>query len=136
MGVEENFVQQDRENLEHASKHTCIFCKIVNGELPCHKILEDKDFLAFSDINPAGEGHTVVIPKKHIDTFLNLDNETSGIYVRFLQKTGRTLKEKYNADGFNLVLNNGKSAGQVVGHVHFHILPRKKDDGKRGLYVG
>jgi histidine triad (HIT) family protein len=114
----------------------CVFCKIVSGELPCHKILEDKYFLAFLDVNPAGEGHTVVIPKKHIDTFLNLDNETSGNYVGFLQKTGRTLKEKYNADDFNLVLNNGKSAGQVVWHVHFHILPRKKDDGKKGLYVG
>ncbi len=117
------------------NKSECVFCKIVKGEIPCHKIWEDENFLAFLDIEPAGEGHTLVIPKKHFRTLLDVEKEYSSKFIKFLQKVGKILIEKYKSDGFNIVLNNGKSAGQVVEHVHFHILPRKQGDGKKGFIL-
>jgi histidine triad (HIT) family protein len=114
----------------------CVFCKIVLGDLKSNKVWEDDYFLAFLDANPVGEGHTLVIPKKHFETFIDLDLETGRKYIEAIQKVGKLLMEKYDSDGFNIILNNGKSAGQVVGHVHFHLLPRKEGDGKRGIYVG
>ena len=114
----------------------CIFCKIAKGEIPAEKIYEDDFFIAFADANPVGEGHTLVIPKKHLDNFMDLDLETSEKYLETIKKVAQMLIEKHHADGFNLVVNNGKSAGQVVGHVHAHLLPRKKGDNKRGIFIG
>ena len=114
----------------------CIFCKICRGEIPCEKIWESEEFLAFADANPIGVGHTLVIPKKHFETLLDLDKEFSEKYISALQSVGKILMKKYNSDGFNVVLNNGQSAGQIVGHVHFHILPRKKGDNQQGIFIG
>lgn len=114
----------------------CIFCKIAKGEIPCHKVWEDENFLAMLDINPVGEGHTLVMPKKHFDDLMSLDKNLSSKYVEAIQKVVRILMEKYKGEGFNIVLNNGEVAGQVVKHVHFHILPRKKGDNKRGIFIG
>ena len=114
----------------------CIFCKIVKGEIPCEKIWEDENFLAFLDAHPIVEGHTLVIPKEHFEKLIDVDGETSSKYIGALREVGRVLIEKYSSDGFNVVLNDGKSAGQVVGHVHFHLLPRKEGDGKKGIFIG
>lgn len=114
----------------------CIFCKIVNGEIPAVKVWEDENFIAFADVKPVGEGHTLIIPKKHFDTLMDLDEGTSGKYLEAIKKTGEILMGKYNAEGFNCVLNNGEVAGQVVKHVHFHILPRKNGDNQRGIFIG
>ncbi len=114
----------------------CIFCKIIKGEIPSKKIWENENFLAILDVKPVGEGHTLVIPKKHFNNFLDLDAEISLNYINVLQKTTKILMNKYNATGFNIVLNNGKVAGQLVGHVHFHILPRKEGDNLRGIFIG
>ena len=114
----------------------CIFCKIVKGEFPCDKIFENENFLAFLDKNPAGEGHTLIIPKKHFNTFLDVDKKYSSEFMGFLQEVGEILLKKYEAEGFNVILNNGSAAGQEVNHVHFHILPRKDGDGKKGFYLG
>ena len=114
----------------------CIFCKIIAGKIPSVKIWEDENFVAFLDIKPIGEGHTVVIPKKDFDTLMDLNENTAEKYMGAIKKTGKILMKKYDADGFNSVLNNGKSAGQIVNHVHFHILPRKKGDNKRGVFIG
>ncbi len=111
----------------------CIFCKIAKGEIPAEKVWEDKEFVAFPDANPKGEGHTLVMPKKHFKTLIDLDENTSKKYLNIIKKTGEILMKKYNAEGFNIVLNNGEAAGQVVKHVHFHILPRKKGDNKKGI---
>jgi len=110
-------------------KEDCIFCKIVKGEIPCKKIWEDENFISFPDVNPLVKGHTLVIPKKHFEKLIDVENEISEKFISAIQKVGKILMEKYNCDGFNVVLNNGKSAGQIVPHIHFHILPRKKDDG-------
>jgi len=116
----------------------CIFCKIVEGGIPPGKgkVWEDRDFISFLDLNPVEEGHALVIPKKHVDSLVDLDEETSERYIGAIQKVGKILMKRYNADGFNLVLNNGKAAGQVVKHIHFHLLPRKEGDNKRGIFTG
>jgi len=114
----------------------CIFCKIVKGEIPCEKIWEDEDFIAFADVHPIAEGHTLVIPKKHFEKLTDVEEEIAQKYIMALQNVSNVLMEKYNSDGFNIVLNNGKSAGQVVPHVHFHMLPRKEGDNKKGIFIG
>lgn len=116
--------------------NNCIFCKIVNGEIVSKKIWENAEFVAFADIKPVGEGHTLVIPKKHFQTLIHLDEETSSKYINAIRKTGEKLMEKYGAEGFNIVLNNGEAAGQIVQHIHFHLLPRKTGDKKRGIFIG
>jgi histidine triad (HIT) family protein len=117
-------------------ENECIFCKIANGKLPCEKIWEDENFIAFLDKNPVGIGHTLLIPKKHFRTFLDVDENFSKKYIFALQNVGKILMKKYNSDGFNIVLNNGKNAGQVVNHVHFHLLPRREGDNQRGIFIG
>ena len=107
----------------------CIFCKIAKGEIPCVKIWEDENFLAFIDANPIAKGHTLVITKKHFDDLINVEKDFSEKYFEALKVVGELLMKKYGCDGFNVVANNGKSAGQVVNHVHFHIIPRKEGDG-------
>ncbi|MBU1252002.1 MAG: HIT family protein [Nanoarchaeota archaeon] len=110
-------------------ENDCVFCKIVRGEMPCHKIWEDENFLAFADANPVVEDHTLVIPKKHFSSLSDINEEICCGYIGAIKETGKILVKKCNADGFNVALNNGEAAGQVVNHVHFHIHPRKKGDG-------
>lgn len=113
----------------------CIFCKIAKGGVPAEKVFEDDSFIAFADVNLVSEGHTLIVSKKHFNTLMDLDEETSRQYISAIKEVGKILMKKYDADGFNLLLNNGKIAGQVVEHVHFHIIPRKKGDGiKDRLY--
>jgi histidine triad (HIT) family protein len=107
----------------------CIFCKIAKGEIPSAKIYEDKDFLAILDINPANKGHTLLITKKHRETLLDIDTAMLKKLMVTAQKLARNMADKLAPDGFNLFVNNGKAAGQVIPHLHVHIVPRYKDDG-------
>ncbi len=106
----------------------CIFCKIVNKELPCYKIYEDNDFLAFLDIQPIAKGHTLVIPKKHYSNFSKTPTEILAKIMPLVQKIGLAVQKATGADGFNIGLNNGSSAGQIIMHTHFHIIPRFTGD--------
>ena len=106
----------------------CIFCKIARGEIPCNKIYENDEFFSVLDINPAVKGHSLVISKKHFKTSLELPNTLGPDLLDCIKGTSIKLKEKYGAEGFNIVTNIGKVANQAVYHVHFHILPRKKGD--------
>jgi len=107
----------------------CIFCKIVAKELPCYKIYEDDDFLAFLDIQPISLGHTLIIPKKHYPTFLETPVEVLTQMTPVIQKVGQAILKATHADGLNFGLNNGPAAGQIIMHTHFHIIPRFNNDG-------
>ena len=106
----------------------CLFCQIINGEKPSHKVYEDENTYAFLDINPRNKGHTLVIPKKHRETFLDLkEKEVTSLFQK-VQKIAKAVKKATNAEGFNLLQNNEKAAGQIVDHVHIHVIPRYTED--------
>lgn len=102
----------------------CIFCKIINGEIPSYKIYEDENCLAFLDINPISDGHTLIVPKKHYDTFENTPIEEIEKLIGVIYKIAPKIKDAVNADAFRVTLNNGKEAGQIIFHTHFHIIPK------------
>jgi histidine triad (HIT) family protein len=106
----------------------CVFCKILSGELPCAKVNENKFCLAFLDINPATNGHVLCIPKKHYEFLTDVPEEELKELIIFTQKTGEAVQKAMNVNGFNILQSNHSDAGQVVPHVHFHIIPRKKGD--------
>ena len=107
----------------------CIFCMIAEGKIPSSKIYESDTVYAFLDLNPVHKGHTLVIPKKHAKDLLRLPPELGCDLVLAMQKVGRAVMEATGADGFNVIQNNGRAAGQEVEHVHWHIIPRFDGDG-------
>lgn len=105
----------------------CIFCKIVNGEIPSEKVYEDEKVLAFKDINPVTPIHVLIIPKKHFKDVLDVKEEDKEIIADLFQsinKIAKTLGIEKN--GFRIVNNCGEDAGQEVMHLHFHLLAGKK----------
>lgn len=106
----------------------CVFCKIIKGEIQAEKILETDNFFAIKDINPKTKGHSLIISKKHYNTLLDVPSSLFGEFFGAGKELAIKLLKEENAEGFNLVMNNHKVAGQLVPHVHLHILPRKKDD--------
>ncbi len=112
-----------------SASRDCIFCRIVQGEVPAHKVYEDDACLAFLDIAPLAEGHVLVIPKPHAETLDTVPPETAAHLGRVLPKLGAALRSVTGAAGFNVLQNNGTIAGQEVPHVHFHMIPRHDDDG-------
>ncbi|MBC8435226.1 HIT family protein [archaeon] len=107
----------------------CIFCKIAKGEIPSEKVLENDNFIVIKDINPMTEGHSLVIPKKHYTTFLDVPPSLFGEYMETAKEAVFILLKETKAEGFNLLMSNFKVAQQEVPHVHLHIVPRKKGDG-------
>jgi len=105
----------------------CIFCKIIKGEIPSHKIYEDEHVFAFLDINPVSEGHTLIVPKKHILRFADANDEDITKLFEGVKKVAKKIENISN--NYNLGINQGKLAGQVVDHLHVHIIPRYEDDG-------
>ncbi len=113
---------------------TCIFCKIIREEIPCHKIYEDKDSLAFLDIKPHALGHTVVIPKNHVETVFELSEwEAQELMIDVITVMNR-IKTVLAPDGFNVGWNHHPAGGQVVPHLHFHIFPRYEGDGGGSMH--
>ncbi len=113
----------------------CIFCKIVAGDIPCHKIYENKDSLAFLDIKPHAKGHTVVIPKKHAVTLFDLDDNAAQELILDIKKVMEKLRDVLYPDGFNVGWNQNTAAGQVVPHLHIHIFPRYNADGGGSMHT-
>ena len=109
-------------------KYDCIFCKIAAGEIPSATVYEDDDFRAILDLGPAAKGHTLVIPKSHSDNLLSVEPDTAAKALKVISKTANAIKEALGCDGINVVQNNGEAAGQTVMHLHFHIIPRYKND--------
>ena len=111
-----------------ATPDPSIFTLIIQGEIPCHKVYEDKHVFAFLDINPCSVGHTLVVPKEQSATLDGLSDEASAAVGRVLPRISRAVLSASNARDFNILQNNGEAAFQSVFHVHFHIIP-KHDDG-------
>ena len=113
------------------SEKDCVFCRIAKGEIKAEGVIEGDNFLAFRDANPRTGGHTLIIPKKHFVTLLDIPNKLGNELLEFTKKiAGKLLDERYG-NGFNILMNNLEVAGQVVKHAHIHIIPRKDDDGLR-----
>ena len=109
-------------------KNDCVFCAIAAGEIPCFKVFEDDFALAYLDINPFSEGHTLVIPKAHTTGLLDTPEETLAALLARVKKVAAHIKTALGCDGFHILQNNGAAAGQTVGHIHFHIVPRRNGD--------
>ena len=109
--------------------HDNIFTKIIDGEIPCHKIYEDEHTLAFLDIGPLSEGHTLVIPKERKAGLHELSDESAAAIGRVLPRLCRAVMQATGAKAYNVLQNNGSAAHQAVPHVHFHIIPKFPDAG-------
>ena len=106
----------------------CIFCKIVKGELPSQKVYENEKILAFKDINPATNGHTLVIPKNHCENIFDIDVDDLIEVNKAILCIIDELKKDYDFEDVNILSNNGKLAGQCVFHYHVHVVPRYEND--------
>lgn len=105
----------------------CVFCKIIKGEIPSEKVYEDEEILAFKDIDPAAPIHILVIPKKHIANLLEVKEEDSYLIARIYQVINKIARDMgIEEDGFRVIVNCGKDAGQEVMHIHFHMLAGRK----------
>ena len=106
----------------------CIFCKIANGEIPSTTVYEDDMNRVILDLGPATRGHALILPKNHFADVCALDEKTAAKVLAIGAKVGAAMKEGLGCAGFNLVQNNGESAGQTVFHFHMHLIPRYKND--------
>jgi histidine triad (HIT) family protein len=111
------------------STHDCIFCRMAAGQVPVTKIYEDQVILAFLDINPVSDGHTLVIPKQHFERLHDCPAELVGQVSSCLGKIAEAVADAMHSEGYNILCNNGRAAGQLVEHLHFHIIPRNIADG-------
>lgn len=102
----------------------CVFCKIVNGEIPCYKLYEDEHTLAFMDINPANDGHALVIPKEHSRDLYAVSEAAISAVAVTARRVAIAVETTVKPEGMNLVQCNGEAAGQSVMHFHMHVLPR------------
>ena len=109
----------------------CIFCKIINGKIPAAKVYEDSSIISFLDIMPANKGHCLVVPKEHYETFLDISDEDLKNLIVAAKKVTKALSLSIGNGSYNLVMNNGKEAGQIVAHAHLHVIPRFKGDRLR-----
>jgi len=108
----------------------CIFCRILAGEIPSQKVYDDARCFAILDINPVSWGHVLVLPKEHHETWTDLPPDLAADLARATQKIALAAKKAAGAEGYNLLMNNHRCSGQAIFHAHFHIIPRKTNDGK------
>lgn len=110
-----------------------VFSKIIAGEIPCHRVYENDLVLAFLDVNPLSEGHTLVIPKEEAATLDALSDESAAALGRALPRICRAVLKATGATAYNVLQNNGASAHQAVFHVHFHVIPKQSDGSGLGI---
>ena len=114
-----------------------IFARIIRGELPAIKVYEDDQVLAFMDIMPQAEGHTLVIPKTPAVTLLDLPAEAAAYSIQIVQKIAKAIEKALNAEGIVLMQLSGAAAGQTVPHVHFHLIPSSvHQPGRHAAEIG
>jgi len=109
----------------------CIFCKIAGKEISSLIVYEDEFVLAFLDIKPVNLGHTLVIPKNHYENLYDCPDKTLEVLAKKIRDIAIAVKKGTGADGINIEMNNERSAGQIIDHAHFHIIPRMAGDGLR-----
>ena len=114
----------------------CVFCKIISGELPTLKVYEDQQTLAFLDINPVNAGHTLVVPKTHSANIFDIPAADWAAVAETVRVVSLAVERGMQADGINLEMNNREHAGQLVDHVHVHVIPRHRGDGLRHFAHG
>ena len=119
----------------------CIFCKIVQGQIPSARVLETDQAVAFLDIHPVNPGHTLIVPRAHHAHLAELPDAIAAHAGSLLPRLCRAIRAATGADGLNVIVNNGRAAGQTIDHVHWHIIPRFQDDAvnwpwPQGEYVG
>lgn len=106
----------------------CIFCKIVEGAIPSARVLETDRAVAFLDIQPVNKGHVLVVGRSHHATLADLPDDLAGHVASLLPRICRAVREATGAEGYNVIVNNGRVAGQTIDHVHWHVIPRFRDD--------
>ena len=114
--------------------NNCIFCEIGKGEIPAHTVYEDSKVLAFLDVKPHAKGHTVVILKEHGVTVFDYADKQLQELMMAVRKTMERIKEVLSPDGFNVGWNHNTAAGQVVPHLHVHVMPRYNNDGGGSMH--
>lgn len=107
----------------------CLFCKIIAGQIPSSKVYEDDELVAFLDIKPVNPGHVLLIPKQHFASLAETPEALAGAMMAMVPSLAKAVMQATNAKGFNVAVNNGRVAGQLVDHVHLHIMPRHENDG-------
>lgn len=113
----------------------CIFCQIVDGEIPSRTVYEDDETLAFLDANPLAPGHTLVIPREHYETLTDVPEDVASKVFDTLHRLTPAVEDAVDADASNVAFNNGQAAGQEVPHVHGHVIPRFEDDGGNPIHA-
>ena len=111
----------------------CVFCEIIAGNIPSAKVYEDDRVLAILDISQATKGHTLVIPKKHYETILDMPQDEFSDLMRTVHSLADKIVSRLNASGCNILINTGEAAGQTVKHAHVHIIPRYSQDDDIGI---
>ncbi len=111
----------------------CIFCKIVKGEIPCKKVYENEKTLSFLDINPRNKGHVLVIPKTHYLGITDMSDDDAAEVMKTIKLVAAAQRDSIKTEGMSLVQSNGRMAGQLVPHVHFHLIPRTEEEKGIGL---
>ncbi len=107
----------------------CVFCGIVRGRVPSHKVYEDERTLAFLDIHPSAPGHTLIVPKAHVARVEDLTKEDAEALFRALHRLIGPIQRAVDAPASTVGINNGPESGQEVPHVHIHVIPRRRGDG-------
>ena len=114
---------------------TCIFCRIVAGEIPAEIVLRDEHAVAFLDITPLADGHTVVIPRAHVATLEDMTPEDTAALFRAVHRLSGPVRTAVGAEGSTIGINNGAATGQTIPHVHVHIVPRWTSDGAGSVHT-
>nr|MDO8113587.1 HIT domain-containing protein [Candidatus Sigynarchaeota archaeon] len=123
--------ESKKDETKGAMTADCIFCKIVDGKIPSKKFYEDNTVIAFLDINPAAFAHSLVVPKLHFKTIVDGTPDQVGKTFIGVKNVTEHMKTRLKCDGFNILINQGREAGQIIEHFHIHVVPRFKSDNIR-----
>lgn len=124
-----NIEESETKENNHHNESDCVFCKIIDGTIPSHKIYEDDETLAILDIAPTNYGHVLVLSKDHFENIYTMPQELACRMMMTTQKMATAVRNGVDADGINIIMNNETAAGQIIFHAHIHVVPRLNEDG-------